>query len=215
MAIAERLRVLDSCAIADALDALGLPGAVVGLRGVTLPDAAICGRVRTVEAGPRIEGGAQAHIAAALVDVAEPGDVIVIANQGRLDVSCWGGLLGKAAIRRGVSGVIVDGAFRDVQENADLGLPVFARAPVAVSARGRIVQRSMDDRITVAGVEVDSGDWVVADRSGIAFVRGIDVERVVLFAEKIVSREAAMLQAVTDGQPVAAVMHDSKFPAAD
>jgi Demethylmenaquinone methyltransferase len=213
--LSERLSRLDSCAISDALDTLGLAGAVVGIHGQSVPDAVIRGRVRTVQAGPRGQVGPQAHIAAALVDSAEQGEVVVIANDGRTDVSCWGGLLGQAAVSRGVAGVIVDGAFRDIQENADLGLPVFSRACVQVSARGRIVQRSMDERIVVAGVEVDSGDWVVADRSGIAFIRAADAERVVGLAERIVAREADMLAAVMAGSPVAGVMHDSKFPTVD
>ncbi|MEV5411183.1 4-carboxy-4-hydroxy-2-oxoadipate aldolase/oxaloacetate decarboxylase [Thermopolyspora sp. NPDC052614] len=213
--IPQRLAALDSCAISDALDTLGLPGAVTGIHGITLPEATCFGRVRTVQAGPRTADGPQAHIAAALVDEAAESDVIVIANDGRTDVSCWGGLLGKAAVRRGVAGVIVDGAFRDVQENADLGLPVFAKAAVAVSARGRIVQHSMDERVAIGGVVVESGDWVIADRSGIAFIRSIDAERVVALAEKIAGREARMLLAVTNGSPVAEVMHDSKFPTAD
>jgi regulator of RNase E activity RraA len=213
--VRERLSRLDSAALSDALDALGLPGVVRGLAGITLPDAAVIGRVRTVQAGPRREEGPQAHIAAALVDQAETGDVIVIANDARTDVSCWGGLLGRAAVGRGVAGVIVDGAFRDIQENADLGLPVFARAAVPVSARGRIVQHSMDDRITIDGVDVDAGDWVVADRTGVVFVKGIDAGRVVAFAERITEREAGMLAAVAAGDPVADVMHDSRFPSVD
>lgn len=210
--IRERLGSLDSAALSDALDAFGLRGVVLGLRGITLPDAAVVGRVRTVQAGPRTDGGPRAHIAAALVDEADPGDVIVIANDGRTDVSCWGGLLGRAAVTRGVTGVIVDGAFRDIQENADLGLAVFGRASVPVSARGRIVQIAMDDRITIEGVEVDSGDWVVADRTGVVFVKGIDADRVVAFAERIADREAGMLDAVVAGQPANDVMHDARFP---
>ncbi|MBS1697769.1 MAG: 4-carboxy-4-hydroxy-2-oxoadipate aldolase/oxaloacetate decarboxylase [Actinobacteria bacterium] len=209
--ILTRLREVDSAALSDALDALQLPGVVTALHAVTLPDAAIAGRVRTVQAGPRQADAPQDHIAAALVDEAEPGDVIVIANEGRTDVSCWGGLLGAAAARRDVAGVIVDGAFRDVQENADLGLPVFARTPVPVSARGRIVQYAMDDRITIAGVTVDSGDWVVADRTGMVFVRHVDLDRVLGVAERIIAREAAMLAAVRFGAPVSEVMHDSQF----
>lgn len=213
--IRARLSRLDSAAISDALDALEMSGVVVGLQSVSLPDAAIVGRVRTVQAGPRREDGAQAHIAAALVDNTEPGDVIVIANDGRTDVSCWGGLLGRAASRHGVAGVIVDGAFRDVQENAELGIAVFARASVPLSGRGRIVQHAMDDRITVAGVQVDSGDWVIADRTGIAFIRGLDLESVVSLAERIVDREAAMADEVERGSAVANVMHDSRFPRPD
>lgn len=213
--IHERLGALDSCAISDALDTFGLPGAVVGISAQSLPNAAVCGRVRTVQAAPRTDDGPHAHIAATLVDTATPGDVIVIANGARVDVSCWGGLLGRAAVRRGVAGVIVDGAFRDIQENADLGLAVFARACVPVSARGRIVQQSMDEPVDVAGVLVDSGDWVVADRSGIAFITNRDAERVVGLAERIVAREDGMADAVAGGAAVLDVMHDSKFPTAD
>ncbi|WOF22870.1 RraA family protein [Microbacterium betulae] len=213
--IRDRLAALDSCAVSDALDTLGLPGAVTGIHGITLPDAAILGVARTVLAGPREAGGPQAHIAAGLVDRLQPGDVVVIANDGRADVSCWGGLLGAAATSHGAAGVVVDGAFRDIQENADLGLPVFARAAVAVSARGRIVQKSMDEPVRVGGVEVAPGDWVVADRSGLAFVPAAEAERVVALAERIVAREESMLSAVHDGRPVAEAMHDSEFPTAE
>ncbi|WP_072803244.1 RraA family protein [Rhodococcoides yunnanense] len=209
-----RLSALDSCALSDALDTLGLAGAVTGISGITLPDATLLGRVRTVRATNRREGGPAAHIAAALVDDLQPGEVVVIANDGRTDVSCWGGLLGAAATRHGAAGVVVDGAFRDVQENADLGLPVFARAAVAVSARGRIVQQSMDEPIVIAGVEVSSGDWVVADRSGLAFVSAADAERVVELAERIAAREVDMLAAVHGDRTVAELMHDSRFPTA-
>ena len=208
----DRIAVLDSCAVSDALDTLGLPGAVTQIRGITLPEAAIFGTVRTVLAGSPETDGPKAHIAAALVDQILPGEVIVIANDGRIDVSCWGGLLGAAATGRDAAGVIVDGAFRDIQENADLGLPVFARAAVAVSARGRIVQKAMDRPVLIGGVQVASGDWVVADRSGLAFIPVADAERVIALAERIVAREADMLAAVRNGQPVLEIMHDSKFP---
>ncbi|MBS1698911.1 MAG: 4-carboxy-4-hydroxy-2-oxoadipate aldolase/oxaloacetate decarboxylase [Actinobacteria bacterium] len=207
----DRLSRLDTCALSDALDELGLPGAAMGLSSITLPDAAVVGRVRTVEVGPRVDGEPQAHVAAELVDIAEPGDVIVIANSGHEDVSCWGGLLGRAAALRGVAGVIVDGVFRDVAENAGWGLAVFARGAVPRSARGRVVQVAMDDRVNVCGVRVDPGDWVVADRSGVVFVQGIDAERVLDIAERIVMRESLMLTAVELGHGVTDVMHDERF----
>jgi regulator of RNase E activity RraA len=67
--------------------------------------------------------------------------VLVIANDGRADVSCWGGLLALAARRNGIGGVVIDGACRDITETAEHGFPVFGRAGVPVSARGRIVAR--------------------------------------------------------------------------
>lgn len=210
--ILERLRALDSCAVSDALDTLGLPGAVVDIGPMWEHAAVTAGRVRTVKAAPKSAAGPATHIATPLVAAAEPGDVVVIDNHGRRDVSCWGGLLAEAATQRGVAGVIVDGACRDVQDSAALQLPLFARAAVPVSARGRIVQEAMDVPIQVGGVAVRPGDWVVADRNGVAFIPAAHADRVIPLAARIIAREQAMGAAVRAGRSVIDVMHDSQFP---
>ena len=208
-----RLRGLDACAVSDALDTLGLPGAVTGL-SPTWPDRRVtAGRVRTVKAGPKTGNGPQTHIATPLVAICGPGDVVVIDNQGRPDVSCFGGLLAEAAVLRGVAGVVVDGACRDVHEYEALNLPVFALAAVPVSARGRIVQHDMDVPVQVADVTVNPGDLVIADRNGVVFVPAERSAQVIGLAERIVSREGGMAEAVRAGQSVVDVMHDSRFPA--
>lgn len=210
--IVAALRKLDSCAVSDALDTLGLPGAVTSLHPMWSAGRTVAGRVRTVTAAPKAAAGPATHIATPLVAIAEPDDVVVIDNHARTDVSCWGGLLAEAAVQRGVAGVIVDGACRDVQESEALGLPVFARAAVPMSARGRIVQQAMDERIQVAGVSVASFDYVIADVNGVVFVTAPDAERVIALAHRIVDREARMADAVRSGRDVSEVMHDSQFP---
>ncbi|KJL27086.1 Regulator of ribonuclease activity A [Microbacterium azadirachtae] len=210
--IVAALRELDSCAVSDALDTLGLPGAVTALSPRWPSTGVTAGRVRTVTAAPKAAAGPATHIATPLVAVAEPDDVVVIDNHGRTDVSCWGGLLAEAAARRGVVGVIVDGACRDVQESAALGLPLYARAAVPVSARGRIVQQAADERIQVAGVPVASYDYVIADVNGVVFVAADQAERVVGLARRIADREERMAEAVRAGRDVSEVMHDSQFP---
>lgn len=212
MSIIERLGRLDSCAVSDALDTLGLPGAVTGLGPLWPVDRVVAGVARTVQAGPRPTSGPAAHIAAAAVEAASPGDVLVIANDGRVDVSCWGGILTVAAQLRQVGGVVVDGACRDIAESHDLNFPVFGRAVVPVSARGRIVQLAMAVPVTIAGVTVFPGDFVLADRNGVAFVPQARASDVVTLAERIVAREEAMASAVRAGRPVGEVMHDSRFP---
>lgn len=207
-----RLRALDTCAVSDALDTLGLAGATTGLTPLWDVPGPVAGRVRTVLAGPRESGRPAQHIAAAAIDAAEPGDVLVIANGGRVDVSCWGGILTLAAGRRGIGGVVVDGAMRDIAECEELGFPVFGRAVVPVSARGRIVQLAMGGPIEVAGVTVEQGDLVLADRNGVVIVPARHAERVLALGERIVAREVDMADAVRAGQAVTAVMHDSRFP---
>lgn len=206
------LRALDSCAVSDALDTLGLPGAVTELSPLWPSGTVTAGRVRTVTAAPKPASGPATHIATPLVAIAEADDVVVIDNHGRTDVSCWGGLLAEAAVRRGIAGVIVDGACRDVQESQALGLAVFARSAVPVSARGRIVQQEMDARIQVAGVSVASGDYVIADVNGTVFVPAAEAGQVIDLAQRIADREERMAEAVRSGRDVSEVMHDSQFP---
>jgi regulator of RNase E activity RraA len=207
------LRTLDSCAVSDALDTLGLPGATTGIRPLWDVRAAIAGRARTVAAGPRSDDRPARHIAAAAIEAAADGDVLVIANKGRLDVSCFGGILTLAARRRGIEGVVIDGACRDIAESEKSGFPVFGRAVVPVSARGRIVQLAMEEPVSFAGVTVNPGDFVIADGNGVVFVPAAEVMRVLDLAERIMTREAAMADAVNAGDPVTEVMHDSRFPA--
>ncbi|WP_329014000.1 RraA family protein [Streptomyces sp. NBC_00690] len=208
-----RLRALDVCAVSDALDILGLPGATVGLAPMWPSPNTVAGRVRTVKAGPRAAAGPTTHIASPAVASAHPDDVIVIDNHGRTDVSCWGGLLAEAAVAAGIAGVVVDGACRDVPECAGLDLPLFAKAAVPVSARGRIVQEEMDVPVQIRGVRVCSGDLVVADRNGVVFVAAEHARSVIALAERIAARETAMAIAVRAGRSIVEVMHDSQFPA--
>ena len=162
---------------------------------------------------PGSQGKPAQHIAAAAIVAAEPGDVLVIANEGRTDVSCWGGLLALAACRNGIGGVVIDGACRDITESAEQGFPVFGRAVVPVSARGRIVQLAMHVPVEIAGHVVYPGDAVLADDNGVVFIPADELERVISLAERIVAREQGMADAVRAGQPVTEVMHDSKFRA--
>lgn len=210
--ILTRLRLLDSCAISDALDTLGLPGAVTGIGPLWPVGRVVAGVARTVQAGPRPSDGPAAHIATAAIEAAQPDDVLVIANEGRTDVSCWGGILTIAAQLAQAGGVVIDGACRDIAESHELDFPVFGRAVVPVSARGRIVQLGMAVPVTVAGVTVSPGDLVLADRNGVVFVPRDRADDVVTLAERITAREQTMAEAVRSGRPVGEVMHDSRFP---
>lgn len=212
--VIDRLRRLDACAVSDALDLLGLRGTVLGIAPVWPSREPVAGRVRTVQAGPRRDGAPAAHIAASAIDSSGPEHVLVIANGARLDVSCWGGILTRAACRRQLAGVVVDGACRDAAESEQFGFPVFARAAVPLTARGRIVQLAMDEPVTIADVRVGPDDYVIADVNGVVFIPGEHAGEVLDAAERIVAREQAMADAVDSGRPVSEVMHDSRFPTA-
>jgi regulator of RNase E activity RraA len=211
--LAARLGRLDACAVSDALDRLALPGAVTGISPLVPAGAPLTGPVITVQVGPRPDDRARPHLGATAIATASPGDVIVVDHRGRLDVSAWGGLLSLAARQRGVAGVIVDGACRDLDEARGLAFPLFARAAVPVTARGRIVEESCREPVVIGGVPVAAGDWVIADSSGVVFVPRGCADQVVGLAEQIAAREAAMADAIRAGQSIVDVMHDARFDA--
>jgi len=204
--VVARLRRLDSCALSDACDRLGLDDRVVtGLAPLT-GAAQVAGRVVTVELGPWTGGGVGPHLCAAATDASSPDDVIVVAHHGRTDCAGWGGNLSRAARARGAAATIVDGAARDIDESRAVGHPVFALAATPRTARGRTEEVAWGGAVTIGGVAVDHGDYVVADSTGIVFVPAARIDEVLAAAEAIAAREAAMAAALDAGQPVSDVM---------
>lgn len=203
--LVERLRRLDTCSVSDALDKLSLSGAVVGLTPLTVRGR-VAGRAVTVKLGAPLEGLPKRHLGAGAVMAAQRGDIIVVEHRGRLDVSGWGGLLSRGAVKRGVAAVIVDGACRDLDECLEFGLPVYARAAVPVTARGRVAEHSFNEPITVGGVAVGPGDLVLADGSGVVFISVSKAEAVLAAAEAIYAREQLMAAAIERGDPIGEVM---------
>ena len=205
--IATRLARLDACAISDALDQLGLPPSVTGL-GPRAARARISGSIITVKlaAGKPPEGAPPRHLCTMAIDMAEPGQVIVVEQRTGIECAGWGGILSNAARGRGLSGVIVEGLVRDVDEALDIGFPVYARGSTARTARGRIHEVATGYPIQVGDIVVSTGDWVVADGSGTAFVPADWIKDVLAAAERIAAREACMTKAVLAGNPVSIVM---------
>lgn len=206
--LVKRLRALDTCAVSDALDRHGLTGVVHGLRPLAA-EGPLAGRAVTVLLGPPPAdhaGPPQRHLGTAAVDASGPDDVVVVAHQGRIDCAGWGGLLSRAAAIRGVGGVVVDGAARDLTEASEVGLPVFARIATPVTARGRAVELAWDEPIEIAGIPVAPGDLVLGDAGGVVVVPAGRALEVLATAERIVATESAMAAAIQAGTAVSTVM---------
>jgi 4-hydroxy-4-methyl-2-oxoglutarate aldolase len=200
------LHRLDACAISDALDKLGLAGAVSGIHRLST-DGKIAGRVLTVKLG-FAEGPntATRHLSTAAVEAARPGEIIVVEQRTGVDAAAWGGVLSRGAKMRGVAGVICEGAARDVDESRQLEFPVFARDHTCRTARGRIVELGTNVQITVGDVRVTPGDYVIADGSAVVFIAQNEIGRVLEAADFVARREAAMIEALERGQRISEVM---------
>ncbi|HEX3973846.1 MAG TPA: hypothetical protein VHX19_21105 [Stellaceae bacterium] len=203
--LVERLRRLDTCAVSDALDRLSLPSAVTGI-GPRSVRQRIAGRVRTVKLEAADGRTAKHHLCTTAIEASEAGDVIVIEQKSGIDAAGWGGILSLGAKTKGVSGVIVDGPARDIDEAIDLGFPVYARSVTARTARGRIIEVSTGQSVSIGEVTVNDGDYVLADGSAVTFIPAAQLEKIVAEAEKLAARESLMAKAARDGKPMSQVM---------
>ncbi len=204
--LVSRLARLDVCAVSDALDKLKISGVVTGIPQLA-GTGRIAGRVVTVKLGVgQPPSGPVRHLGTAGIEAAEPGDVIVIEQRTGVDAGSWGGILSLGAQLRGIVGVIADGPVRDVDEAEGFGFAIFGRGTTCRTARGRIIEVGTNVPIHVGGVTVEPADYVVADRSGIAFIPARDIERVLEVAEAIVVRETAIAAALRAGEPITRAM---------
>ena len=206
-ALLARLRALDICDLSDALDALGLPPAVIGLRQASAGKP-IAGRAVTVKliAGTAPLTEHPRHLCTTAVEQAGPDNIIVIEQRSGVDAAAWGGILSRASQVRGIAGTIVDGPTRDIEEADRTGYTVYARTLTCRTARGRIYESECQTPIDFGDTKVHPGDYIAIDRSGCVVIPAARIEDVLVRAEFIRDKSDDMAAAVYAGMPVSRVM---------
>jgi regulator of RNase E activity RraA len=110
---------------------------------------------------------------------------------------------------RELSGVVVDGAVRDVDACEQFEFPVHARGTVPITARGRIMQEAWNVPVRLGDMAVRPGDIVMADVNGVVVIRVEALEQTLERAEAIAAKEQAMIDALRAGEDVLSV--DKRF----
>ncbi len=204
----KRLEKLSTTNLSDALDKIGMRGAVIGIRPLFgMPK--VIGRAVTIKITAAGMMKSKRHLGIDAIATAAPGDVIAIDNRGDIHNNCWGEILSCAAQKKGVSGVFVDGAARDVDFCQEIGFPVFARGIVPITARGRIMQEDFNCPIRLGDVQVRPGDILVGDVNGIVVIPPEKVDEVLGAAEEILQKEEAMKADILAGMDILQV--DGKY----
>jgi regulator of RNase E activity RraA len=201
---------LDTPTVSDSLDHCGLPPGQGGLRPMW-GTPKIAGFAATIELEPLSGEPRGAHILTTAIAEAGPEDVMVVANGGRTDVSSWGGIVTVGAAVRSIRGVITDGACRDVDQARELGFPVFARAQVPVTARGRLQQKAAGAPIRLGEVTVEPGDVVLADECGVVVIPRARAAEVLDEAHRLRAREEQIEKQVRAGVPLPEAMRDARL----
>ena len=212
LSLLDRLALLDTNTVSDALDFLNLPGATYGLRPLwSCPR--IVGRASTIQLGPKTDAKPTLHLISPVIDAVNTDDRVLVIAGGIEGISCWGDILANAAVAKKVRGSVIDGMSRDIEGSESVNYPVYGRGITMISARNRLIQVDSGKPVLMDGVTVHEDDYVIADRCGTVFVPATRIDEVLNLGERIAKRQDGMVAAVRSGRSVAEVMHDKEFEA--
>jgi len=141
-----------------------------------------------------------------LIDSLRPGEVAVLACGGPTEVIApWGELLSTAARARQAAGCVTDGLVRDVTRIRTMGFPVFHGGIGPLDTKNRAEMVAMDTQVTLAGVAVSPGDWILGDVDGVVVVPADQSEAVFRAALEKIAAEDTTRAELEAGESLRAV----------
>jgi 4-hydroxy-4-methyl-2-oxoglutarate aldolase len=203
-----------TAAVADVLDGLGLyhqtlPPEIVPLR----PGMRLEGPAYAVEGEPRerIDYDTSIRRILRMLGDVPRGFVPVYATGGATSAQ-FGELSATALAAKGCPGVVLDGGTRDVEFIVREGFPVFCRHATPEDSVPRWEAVHWGHAVTIEGVRVATGDWVVADADGVVIVPAARRDDVLARARAVVGTENEIRRAVREGTaPLEAYERYGKF----
>lgn len=175
-------------------DVAGRRGALDGRIAALTPSTRLAGTAFTVEVRP----GDNLMIHAAM-QLARPGDVLVIDGKGDTTCALMGTIMMTACRQLGIAGVVIDAAVRDSEEIVEMGYPVYS---VGTNPNGptKFVPGRINHPVSVGGVTVHPGDLVIGDADGVTIIEREKAPFMLELAAKKVSDEQARIAALRQGK---------------
>jgi 4-hydroxy-4-methyl-2-oxoglutarate aldolase len=158
-----------------------------------VPGSRVAGPARTVRCGQ--DDNLMVH---AVMAAAQPGEILVLTMPEPSAVALVGDLLATQARERGVAGMLIDAAVRDVEDLREMRLPIWARW-VRVHGAGKAVIGSLGEPVAVGGATIRQGDTVVLDADGVAVIEQERVEAVLEASRERIERERVKRARLQDG----------------
>lgn len=199
-ALMERIAPIATSTFANAFDKCGLFHNVMAEIPAVSPGFALSGPAVTVKLSVGQPGTytSEDFAVGAMIDAAQRGDVIVI-DGGGSRYSTWGGMASFAAKMKGVAGIVVDGATRDLEEMVEFDFAVFSRHMAPTTGRTRLKVEAINVPVCVGGVDVNPGDIIVGDGTGVIAIPIGRADEVVSFAEKCQLDDSAAMADMKNG----------------
>jgi 4-hydroxy-4-methyl-2-oxoglutarate aldolase len=135
----------------------------------------------------------------AVMDKAQPGDVLVLTMPEPEPVALVGDLLATQAKERGVAALLVDAAVRDSEDLRELGLPIWAHW-IRVKGATKTEVGAIDEPVEIGGATIRPGDHVVLDADGAVVVRAERVDEVLAASRKRLEQESVKRERLQSGQ---------------
>ncbi len=177
----QRAAKLDTTAISDALDRLGIPGQCLNIKPLD-PKFRLAGRAFTILYGP---AGNPPGTVGDYIDEVPPGGVVVLDNGGRENATVWGDILTWVAHTRGVAGTVIDGACRDTHLSRDLGYPIYSRSYSMRTGKDRVQVESMGGPVNIGDARVNQGDILRGDADGVVCIPREHEDEILAVAEEV------------------------------
>ncbi len=199
--LTDRLRSCYSGAVYDAMRDLGLPPAVLpsSIRPLD-PGTALAGPIWPCEGRP--DQSADYHdtlLGWTRLLSAAPAGAVVVCQPNDSTIAHMGELSAEALRTRGVLGYFVDGGCRDTEFIINRGFPVFCRYRTPSDVVGRWVVETLGEPIRIGEVDINAGDFLLADIDGAVVIPADSVNAVTEAAEKLISTESEMRRAILAG----------------
>lgn len=191
----QRASKLDTTALSDAMDRLGIGGQCLGIKPLH-PHFRVTGRAFTILYGP---AGSPPGTVGDYIDDVEPGGIVVLDNGGRENATVWGDILTMVAHTRGVAGTVIDGACRDTALALELGYPIYSRSYSMRTGKDRVQVEAMGGTLNIGDARVDAGDLLRGDSDGIVAIPKAHEDAVLAAAEEIDEVEQRIRRAVQSG----------------
>lgn len=186
--------------ISDALDEIGVMGAISGVSAQRYDQGRIAGRALPVRFKKKLGdldawrfGGGVGKPLEEVLKTMITGQIVVMDLDGTINATAWGGLASKLAQKKGVLGTIMHGTCRDLEEIRECGYPVWAIGVCPRRSRNDFTFGSINEPIYVTDVTISKNDIIVADQSGVVCVPENKINEVLVLLEKI-SRQETILE---------------------
>ncbi len=133
------------------------------------------------------------------LQMAEPGDVIVVDAGGELKQAITGEIMMATAAQKGIAGVIIDGAVRDVEALQQMEMPIYA-AGVTPAGPHKEGPGEINVPVSVGGVVIRPGDILVGDGDGVVVIRPEDVGDLIEKAHEKHKGERDIMKIIREGK---------------